>query len=294
MEAGVMRRYSPGMSCVKRILIPILAAVALAGQAIGALAAQANAEAPEPSNLASQLVHIGTGDQIRVDVFGSADLTTTTTVTADGTIRLPLVGAVKVSGSSPTEAADAIERAFSEGDFLVDPHVTVTVVLSSSQRVSVLGEVRNPGRYPIESTTTVLDLIALAGGITEKGSDVVHILRPTDGGTKQLSVNVRDFMTARAADAPSIEAPTGGDTIMVPKGTFFINGQVAQPGEYRIEGDMVLFQAIARAGGVTALGSASRVEIRRRGPDGKFVDLKGKKNMQVEPGDVIKVKERLF
>jgi polysaccharide export outer membrane protein len=290
MEAGLARRYSGHMTCVKRILAVFCASIMFAGHAAMALEA---AEAP-PASTSSQFVHIGTGDQIRVDIFGNSDLTTTTTVAADGTIRLPLVGSVTVSGSSPTEAANTIETAYRGGDYLVDPHITVTVVQSSSQRVSVLGEVRNPGRYPIESNTTVLDLIALAGGITEKGSDIVHILRPDGTGTKQLSVNTRTFLSSREPGSAPTETLQGGDSIVVPKGTFFINGQVAQPGEYRIEGEMVLFEAIARAGGVTALGSASRVEIRRRAPDGKFLDLKGKKNMRIEPGDVIKVKERLF
>jgi polysaccharide export outer membrane protein len=80
----------------------------------------------------------------------------------------------------------------------------------------------------------------------------------------------------------------------VPKATFSITGEVRSPGEYRIEGEMLLFQAIARAGGLTPLGSALRTEIRRRGPDDKFVDIKGKSDTRIEPGDVIKVKERLF
>jgi len=291
MEAGVARRYSGHMTCVKRILVLLCASfVAFEGHAAAAL------EAPEklPAPTSSQFVHIGTGDQIRVDVFGNADMSTTTTVAADGTIRLPLVGAVTVGGASPTEAASTIEAAYRNGDYLVDPHITVTVVQSSSQRVSLLGEVRNPGRYPIESNTTVLDLIALAGGLTEKGSDIVYILRPDGTGTKQLTVNTRNFLASRQPGSAPTETLQGGDSVVVPKGTFFINGQVTSPGEYRIEGELVLFEAIARAGGVTALGSASRVEIRRRAPDGKYLDLKGKKNMRIEPGDVIKVKERLF
>lgn len=290
MEARVARRYSGGMTCVKRILAVFCASFAFAGQV--AVALEATEAPPAPSS--SQFVHIGTGDQVRVDIFGNADLTTTTTVAADGSIRLPLVGAVTVGGQSPTEAANNIEIAYRNGEYLVDPHITVTVVQSSSQRVSVLGEVRNPGRYPIESNTTVLDLIALAGGVTEKGSDIVYILRPDGSGTKQLSVNTRSFLSSREPGSAPTETLQGGDSIVVPKGTFFINGQVTHPGEFRIEGDMVLFEAIARAGGVTPLGSASRVEIRRRGPDGKFLDLKGKKNMRIEPGDIIKVKERLF
>ncbi len=285
-----MRRYSSGMTCVKRFLATACAMFAVAGQSAFAL------EAPESASQSSssQLVHIGAGDQIHIEVFGNADLTTTAAVAGDGTVHLPLVGSVHVGNASPTEAANAIETAFRDGEFLVDPHVTVIVVQSSSQRVSVLGEVRSPGRYPLESTTTVLDLIALAGGITEKGSDIVYVLRPTETGTKRLSIDTSTFLSSRDESSAPLEAPRGGDSIVVPKGTFFINGQVAMPGEYRIEGEMLLFQAIARAGGVTPLGSASRVEIRRRGPDGQFSDVKGKKNMRVEPGDIIKIKERLF
>jgi polysaccharide export outer membrane protein len=86
----------------------------------------------------------------------------------------------------------------------------------------------------------------------------------------------------------------GGDSIVVPKATFTIIGQVSAPGEYRIENGMMLFQAIARAGGISALGSLSRIEIRRKGPNDKFVDMKGKKDTRIEAGDVIRVKERLF
>jgi polysaccharide export outer membrane protein len=104
----------------------------------------------------------------------------------------------------------------------------------------------------------------------------------------------RIMMDLGGASSAPIQTLRGGDSIVVPKSTFLINGQVAAPGEYRIESDMVLFQALARAGGVTRMGSASRVEIRRRGPDDKFVDIKGKKETRIEPGDIITVKERLF
>jgi len=245
--------------------------------------------------MGSQKVELGPGDQVRIDVFGNPDLTTTTTVAEDGSIRLPLTGSVPVVGQSPTEAARIIEKAFKTGEFLVDPHVTVTVLSSSSQRVSVVGEVRNPGRYPIESNTTVLDLIALAGGLTDKGSDTVYILREdTSGKLQRLLVDTRGFIASGDTGPVSLQVVHGGDSIVVPKATFFINGQVVQPGEYRIESGMTLFRAIARAGGVTPLGSASRVAIRRTGADGKVMDIKGKKDMRIEPGDVIEVKERLF
>jgi polysaccharide export outer membrane protein len=238
-------------------------------------------------------VQLGPGDQVKIDVFGNPDLATTTNVADDGSIRMPLAGTVAVGGQSLTEAARRIETALKVGQFLVDPQVSITLVQSTSQRVLVYGEVKNPGSYPIKSNFTVFDLIALAGGISDKGSDVVYIQRANEAGVlQQLPVDLRQVGIMPNASASQMLR--GGDTLIVPKGTFFIGGQVVSPGEYRVEGDMMLYQAIARAGGVTPMGSSSRVEIRRRGPDGQVVEVKKKKDLRIQPGDVIDVKERLF
>jgi polysaccharide export outer membrane protein len=169
------------------------------------------------------------------------------------------------------------------------------VIQSVSQRVSVLGEVSNPGRYPIDPSTTVLDVIALAGGVTDKGSEIVELLRPDAAGVLQrTTIDLRGLTAAHNAKPGSELNLRGGDSLNVPKRTFFITGEVRNPSEYRIEPDMVLEEALVRAGGVTPMGSASRIEIRRRGPDGKYRDIKAKKSTRIEAGDMIKVKERLF
>jgi polysaccharide export outer membrane protein len=243
------------------------------------------------------LVQIGSGDQVRVDVFGHPDLSTTTYVADDGSIRMPLVGSVPVGDGSPVEVAKRIEAALKAGQFLNDPSVTVSVLQSLSKRVTVMGEVARPGRYAIEPSSTVLDAIALAGGITPKGADSAYILRADSSGAMkqtQVQTDMAQIVASPDARLAAMQPLQAGDSIIVPKATFTITGQVALPGEYRIETGMMLFQAIARAGGLTALGSASRVEIRRRGRDDKFVDMKGEKETRIEPGDVIKVKERIF
>lgn len=292
MEAAIVRRYIERMNRPVSFLPAALGAVlfpcAVVFDGVPANAAQAPVVA-----LASQ--QIGTGDQVKVEVFGNPDLTTTIGVSDDGSIRMPLAGNVIIAGQDPAEAARRIENALKAGQFLVNPQVTVTIVQSLSQRVSVVGEVATPGRYAIDSASTVLDVIALAGGITEKGSDRVYLLRPDPSGAVQrTTVDIRDLSSGARAGSPSIDVLRSGDSIFVPKGTFFVNGQVVQPGEYRIEGDMLVFEAIARAGGVTPMGSASRVEIRRRGANDEVVDVKVNKKTRVEPGDVIRVKERLF
>lgn len=246
--------------------------------------------APAPSVL------IGTGDQVSIDVFGNPDLSTITSVSEDGTIRMPLAGTVTVAGQSTIEAARRIEAALIAGEYLVNPQVTVGVVASVSQRVSVLGEVANQGRYPIDSKTTVFDLIALAGGIGERGSHIVEILRPDgNGGIQRIPVDLNAFVASPTPNLSAIPTLKVGDQIYVPRGTYFIEGQIVAHGEYRLEGELTLQEAIARAGGVTPLGSASRVEVRRRGPDGRITEVKKvNKNLVIQAGDMIRVKERIF
>jgi polysaccharide export outer membrane protein len=285
MEALLARLYTRPMTCIQRFLFALCVLLGLSGSAVAAV----EVIGPPP------LMQLGPGDQIKIDVFGNPDLTTTINVADDGSIRMPLAGAVAVGGQSLGEAARRIETALKLGQFLNDPQVTVTLVQSTSQRVLVFGEVKNPGSYPIKSNSTVFDAIALAGGISDRGSDIVYIQRTNKAGVQQQSpVDMRQLGVSANGISSATQSLQGGDTIIVPKGTFFIGGQVVKPGEYRIEGDMMLYEAIARAGGVTPMGSASRVDIRRRGPDGQVIEVKNKKNLRIQPGDVIDIKERLF
>jgi polysaccharide biosynthesis/export protein len=249
-----------------------------------------------PGTADRPLLQLGSGDQIKLEVFGRPEMDTTTYVADDGSIRVPLAGVVIVGGLSPAESAERVEVALKKGEFLVDPHVTITVVQSRSQRVSVLGEVRNPGRYPMESNSTVLDLIAQAGGASEKGADIVYILRPDGaGGLKRFPVNLKGTMDSRESTPAILQTLQGGDSIFVPVAEqFYIEGEVRTPAMYRLEPGMTVVQAIARAGGVTERGSASRVKIRRKGPKGDYVVISGKAAETIQADDVLTVKERIF
>jgi polysaccharide export outer membrane protein len=242
------------------------------------------------------LLQLGPGDQVKMEVFGRPEMDSTTYIADDGSIRVPLAGPVIIGGLSPAEAAERVEFALKKGQFLVNPHVTFTVVQSRSQRVSVLGEVRNPGRYPMESNTTVLDLIAQAGGATEKGSDIAYILRPDGNGSlKRFPINLKGAMDSQEAAPAILQTVQGGDSIFVPVAEqFYIEGEVHAPAQYRLEAGMTVLQAIARAGGVTERGSTSRVKIRRKGPKGDYSVIAGKPGEKIQPNDVITVKERIF
>jgi polysaccharide biosynthesis/export protein len=242
------------------------------------------------------LLQLGPGDQVKMDVFGRPEMDTTTYIADDGSIRVPLAGQVIIGGLSPADAAQKVETALKQGQYLVDPHVTFTVVQSRSQRVSVLGEVKAPGRYSIEANTTVLDLLAQAGGATEKGADTIFILRADSAGNLQrLPVNLKGTVDAKDASPAVLQTLRGGDSIFVPVADmFYIAGEVRAPAGYRLESGMTVLQAIARAGGITERGSASRVQIKRHGPKGDYIVISGKPNEKVLADDVITVKERIF
>jgi polysaccharide export outer membrane protein len=214
-------------------------------------------------------------------------------VADDGTVRVPLAGSIPVAGLSADSAARRIEKALKDGGFLLDPHVSLAVTASLSQRVSVIGEVRNPGRYPVDSRTTVVDLLAEAGGINEIGSDTVYVLRPDSAGqVKRFPVSLKGLADARHATPTQLLR--AGDSLVVPRAEqFYIMGEVQKPDKYKLEPNMTVMQAISLAGGLTAKGTYRRVEIKRAGKNGTEV-IKPKADDFVLPDDVIRVKESIF
>ncbi|MGA9028520.1 MAG: SLBB domain-containing protein [Steroidobacteraceae bacterium] len=268
-------------------------AVAAAQQPLPAAAAKP-ADAQQPAAAVRRLPQLGPGDSVSLQVFGQPDMTSTLDVAEDGTIAVPLVGNVQVNGLTPAAAARATEKALADGKYLIDPHVTITITQSRNQKVSVLGEVGTPGRYPIDSNTTIFDLLALAGGARETSSDVVFLLRPdADGKINRYPISLKGL--GDGTSAMPTQSLQGGDSIFVPRAPqFYIFGEVAQPNMYRIEPGMTIVQAIARAGGVTVRGSRNRFEVKRKDPNGVEHVVKSKLSDLVQPNDVIRVKESIF
>lgn len=241
-----------------------------------------------------RLIELGPGDQITLEVYGQPDMNSTLYVSNDGTISVPLAGPVQVAGVTPVVAAKRVEEALRNGQFLVDPHVTIAVLVGKSQRVSVLGEVHTPGRYVIDPNTSIFDLLAQAGGTTENSADVIYVLRQdAAGNVKRYPINLKalgDRTTSKSATTLQ-----SGDEILVPRAEqFYIYGEVNTPNKYRIEPGMTVIQAIARAGGITPRGSDRRVDIRRIGKDGKYVIIHARPGDLLQPDDVIRVKESIF
>ncbi len=267
---------------------------AAAARTPAAVAPQNTADARELAGYKAPLLQLGPGDSVAIQVYGQPDMSGTVYISDDGTIPVALAGPVQIDGLSPAQAASRIEKALRDGKFLVDPHVTLTVTQSRSQRVSVFGEVGKPGRYPIESDTTIFDLLAEAGGVNENGGDIVDLLRPDkDGQVIRNQISLKGLSDgAKTFPEHSLK---GGDSIFVPRAPqFYIYGEVTAPGKFKVEPGMTVIQAIARAGGITPRGSQRRVEIKRRGADGTYVTTKAKLSDPVQADDVIRIKESIF
>jgi polysaccharide biosynthesis/export protein len=122
---------------------------------------------------------LGSGDRVRVLVFGQDALSNTYSVSGAGTISMPLIADVPVHGLTTTQAERAIEARLRNG-FLRDPHVSVEV--DAYRPFFVLGEVTAAGQYPFINGMTIRKAIAVAGGFTPRGfQKQAEITRMIDG-----------------------------------------------------------------------------------------------------------------
>jgi polysaccharide export outer membrane protein len=275
-----MRKFRPFAGVLAVGLLLTLWAVCRSAEA------QPTADQPHMSQL-------GAGDSVSIQVFGQPDATNVY-VGDDGTISVPLVGNIQVAGTSPVEAAARVAKALKDGGYFVDPHVTIIVTTPRSQLVSVVGEVQSSGRYPINPRTTIVDLLAQAGGMKETASDVGYVLRSDDSGhISRYPVNLNGLTDLK--DALPTATLLGGDSLVVPRAErYYVYGEVTTPGTYRIEAGMTVIQAIARAGGVNERGSERRIQIKRLGKNGQYQILHPKPGDPIQADDIIRVKESIF
>ncbi|WP_246308025.1 SLBB domain-containing protein, partial [Chitinibacter bivalviorum] len=143
-----------------------------------------------------------------------------------------------------------------------------------SQRVAVLGEVNKPGRYALDSSTDLIDLLAIAGGINPMGGDTVVVLRGEEKLEFQLSL-----LTQLANPEKRTIRILNGDTLFVPRAKqMYVYGEVNRPGAFKLEPKMTVMQALAVAGGFNNRAAKRSVEIHRVDADGKLEKTDAKIN----------------
>jgi polysaccharide export outer membrane protein len=177
------------------------------------------ADIPKPADTAKPAVDVplgyivGDSDVIRVNVWKEPEVSQTVVVRTDGNISLPLINEVKVSGMTPLQIQDLVAEKLKA--FLNSPQVTVTVIEIHSKRAFITGEVARPGTYSLNAQTTVLQLIAQAGGFTPFAkTDSIVVLRTEDGRQSRLKFKYKEVVQGKKTEQNIALHP--GDTVVVP------------------------------------------------------------------------------
>lgn len=206
---------------------------------------------------------IGIDDILELNVLQPDTFSTRVTVSPDGSITFPYIGEVKVRGMTLKQIKLEIETRLADG-FMKYPLVNVLLLESRSRKFFIYGDVAKPGAYALEKEVTVLQAIALSGGFTRfNSSSRVSILRPFENrklGFQTIEVDIKAAMRGFSSANPVVQAD---DMVMVSQGTFFVYGEVVNPGVYPLEEGMTIMKAISVAGGFSSFGSPSRVKVMR-------------------------------
>ncbi len=199
---------------------------------------------------------IGPGDLLGVSVYDSPELSHPVRVDANGAVSLPIVKQpIPVSGLYPPEIEVAITKALVDGNVLVAPLVTVSVLEYRSRPITVMGAVRNPIVFQAEGPVTLIDAISRAGGIADNAGPDILISRPASatGESAKISqrIPVQSFLNLDADFANlKLEA---GDVIRIPvAGQVYVLGSVKRPGAFTINdgADSSVMKALALSGGL--------------------------------------------
>jgi polysaccharide biosynthesis/export protein len=251
--------------------------------ATSSLAADINrniAAAAMLSSNASSDYRVGPEDLLEITLFNIPEgsntermvtpRTVTVRVTQQGQISLPLLGEIDVKGLTVLGLEKKLREAYDK--YIYNPQVGV-LIRDFRQRASVIGAVQKPGVFELTGPKSVIELLAMAGGISEKAGAQVHIYRQGANGREahviDLAVLANSAGLINAANAAMINMPVEpSDMINVPEaGKFFIEGAVRKPGSYPLGRLYSLTQAVATAGGVDPELNSNDVSIlRRRGP----------------------------
>jgi polysaccharide biosynthesis/export protein len=214
-------------------------------------------------------------------------------VSQEGKITLPLLGDIPVAGLTTPGLEQWLRGGYDK--YLHNPAVGVQVKEFRSQPVTMMGAVRNPGVYQLTSPKTIIDMLSLAGGVTERAGGQVHLYRQGPEGRQSYVIDLLALVRNPGLVNMPVQA---GDVINVQQaGMFFVDGAVTRRGSYPLARPYTLTQALAVAGGVVDnLVDYSGVSIFRRRDsleaermvfNLKEIQANGATDPQIEAEDVI-------
>jgi polysaccharide export outer membrane protein len=249
--------------------------------------------APTPAAAQHEYL-LAPGDILKISVFKNPDLSLDVRVSEAGSIGYPLIGSVPLKGLTLPAAESKIAQMLRDGGFVVNPQVNILLTQGFGNLVSVIGEVNKSGRYSVDGAGGHLSgMLAAAGGVAPTGGELITITGVRNGKLFRRDVDiVKMSSTGNTADDIELD---GGDTVYVNRAPmFYIYGQVQKPGQYRLERNMTVIQALATGGGVTGKGTQRGIVRHRRDANGKIKEDGVSMDDEMQDRDVIYVKESLF
>jgi len=220
------------------------------------------------------LVPIASGDLIEITVFDTPELSQKTRVDNNGHIDLIVGGNLWLVGLTSTEAALAVEARLRDAKVLRNPHVTVSVLESANQTVTVLGEVKNPGSYPVWGQQRVAEAIAAAGGLTQNASHTAVLTHKDSDSSRTVQI---DGVSLNSSGGEVVVLP--GDRLVVNRaGIVYVLGDVGKPGGFVLDdrAPITVLQGLALAQGMnrTANMRGSLIHQTAEGPQQEALDFK--------------------
>ena len=243
---------------------------------------------------------IAPGDVLKISVYGNPDLATVTRVMPNGTITMPLVGEITVGNRTPAQAEATIAQRLSRGGYVRNAAVSVfvqernPVALSS---VTLLGSVVRSGTYTLdkespEAVSSLVNLLAKAGGTTETAADYCYLIREENGQARKTRIDLVDLL--RNGNVQANVTLADGDIVLVPQmDVFYIYGEVQKPGRYKLERDMTVMQGLSVASGMTPRGSVRGIVLNRQA-GAAITSLGTNLEDRLQPNDVLYVKTAVF
>ncbi len=224
---------------------------------------------------------LGPGDLIEIGVFGVDNFRQTLRISASGLVKLPLVDAVPAAGLTPAELEKRL-TVLLQDDVIKNPQVSVFVKEYRSQTVYVLGAVQKPGQYQITLQLKIVDVLAMAGGLSPNAVEEAVIQRraaEADGsGEENIKVNLRDLL--EKGDLSLNVVVRGGDVVHIQERlqqTVYVIGEVNRAGAYALppKQDLRVSQAFAWAGGPMKTAKMSEGILVRYNDEGGTTGIAG-------------------
>lgn len=217
---------------------------------------------------------LGPKDLLEIRVFELPEMNLERRVSDAGTITLPLIGDLEVSGLTANDVARKIEELL-RARFVNRANASVIIKEYANRPVSVVGAVHRPGTLNVSGQWTLLQAVSAAGGVTERAGKTIYILRrSTPGDTEVIEVSTDELFKV---SSPVWDLPVQpGDVINIPSKSFikiYTLGEVRQPGELEFDVDdrVTVLSAIAKAGGLSDRAS-NKIVIKRRAEDGRDLE----------------------